>query len=229
MGAEVPFMAVDENPVADEVNEVGGDERECDGFGEMRGLQVTAKGEVDEQRDDAPVETVERGDGLREDGSVDGHAVEDDGAEGEDGDEERAEGEGEDESVEEPAVGGVDFFGAEGLGDEGVEAEEDAADAEGEGVEDDLGEGGGGHGDGGVREAADHAGVDDRHGHPAELAGDEGRGEPEERGELRADVGKAHSDRVSEARIDDATPVVRIKSFVKDSVRSPCRPLHRHR
>ena len=112
-----------------------------------------------------------------------------DGAEGEDGDEERAEGEGEDETVEEPAVGGGDFFGAEGLGDEGVEAEEDAADAEGEGVEDDLGECGGGHGDGGVREAADHAGVDDGHGHPAELAGDEGRGEPEERRELRADVG----------------------------------------
>jgi hypothetical protein len=33
----------------------------------------------------------------------------------------------------------------------------------------------------------------------AELAGDEGRGEAEERRELRADVGKAHRVRVSDA------------------------------
>ena len=91
--------------------------------------------------------------------------------------------------MEEPAVGGLDLFGAEGLGDEGVEAEKDAADAEGEGVKDDLRQCRRGHGGGRVREAADHAGVDDGHGHPAELAGDEGRGEPEERRELRADVG----------------------------------------
>jgi len=84
--------------------------------------------------------------------------------------------------VEEPAVGGVDLAGAEGLRDESVETEKDTADAEGEGVEDDLGEGGGGHGDGCVRKAADHAGIDDGHGHPSELGGDEGRGEPEERG-----------------------------------------------
>ena len=159
------------------------------GLAMVRGLKVTAEREVEQQRDDAPVETVERGDGLGEDGAVDGHAIEDGGAEGEDRDEQEAEREGEDESVEEPAVGGVDFFRAEGLRDEGVEAEEDAADAEGEGVEDDLGESGGGHGDGRVRQAADHAGVDDGHGHPAELAGDEGRGEPEERRELLADVG----------------------------------------
>src|SRR6185437_9067385 len=35
-------------------------------------------------------------------------------------------------------------------------------------------------------------GVDDGHRHPSELGGDEGRGEPEERGQLRADVGEAH-------------------------------------
>ena len=183
------MVAVDEQPVADEVDEVGGDEREGDGFGEVRGLQVAAEGEVEQQRKDAPVEAVERGDGLGEDGAVDGNAVEDHGTEGEDCDQQGPEGEGEDETVEKPAVGGMDFFGAEGLGDEGVEAEQDAANAEGEGVEDDLGERGGGHGHGGVRQAADHAGVDDGHGHPAELAGDERRGEPEERRELRADVG----------------------------------------
>ena len=35
--------------------------------------------------------------------------------------------------------------------------------------------------------------------HPSELAGDERRGEPEERGQLRADVVEAHSVRVSDA------------------------------
>src|SRR6185312_15973322 len=127
---EVPVMAVDEEPVADEVDEVGGDEREGDGFCVVCGLEVAAEGEVEQQRDDSPVETVERGDGLGEDGAVDGHAVEDRGAEGEDDDEKQAKRDGEDEAVEEPAVGCGDFFGAEGLGDECVETEEDAADAE---------------------------------------------------------------------------------------------------
>ena len=80
------------------------------------------------------------------------------------------------------------FFGAEGLGDEGVEAEEDAADAEAEGVEDDLGEGGGAHGEGGVGQVAEHDGVDQRHGDPAELAGDERQSQVDERRELAADV-----------------------------------------
>ena len=44
---EVPLVAVDEDPVADEVDEVGGDEREGDGLGEVRGLQVAAEGEVE--------------------------------------------------------------------------------------------------------------------------------------------------------------------------------------
>src|SRR5215472_5661323 len=101
----MPVVAVDEDPVADEVDEVGGDQREGNGLGVVRGLQIAAQGEVEQQRDDAPVETVECGDGLREDGAVDWHAVEDGGAEGEDDDEQQAEREGENESVEEPAVG----------------------------------------------------------------------------------------------------------------------------
>ena len=44
---EVPVVAEDEEPVADEVDEVGGDEREGDGLGVVRGLQVAAEGEVE--------------------------------------------------------------------------------------------------------------------------------------------------------------------------------------
>ena len=86
---------------------------------------------------------------------------------GEDRDQERGESYGHDDAVEEPAIGFVLLFGAEGLGDEGVEAEEDAAYAEAEGVEEDLREGRGGHGEGGVGEVAEHDGVDQRHGDPA--------------------------------------------------------------
>ena len=47
----------------------------------------------------------------------------------------------------------------------------------GDGVVDDLGEGGGGDGDGRVGQVADHDGVDEGHEHPAELGEDEGEGE----------------------------------------------------
>ena len=90
--------------------------------------------------------------------------------------------------MEEPAIGFLLLFGAEGLGDEGVEAEEDAADAEAEGVEEDLREGSGAHGESGVGQVAEHDGVDQRHGDPAELAGDERQSQVDERWELAAYV-----------------------------------------
>jgi hypothetical protein len=111
--------------------------------------------------------------------------------EGEDADEEGGEGYGHEEAVDEPAVGGVALVGTEGLGDEAVETEEDAGDAEAEGVVEVRGEGGGAHGEGGVGEMAEHDGVDQRHGDPAELAGDERQGEAEQRREFAADVSES--------------------------------------
>ncbi len=90
--------------------------------------------------------------------------------------------------MEEPAVGFLLFFGAEGLGDEGVEAKEDTANAEAEGIEENLREGGGAHGESGVGQMAEHDGVDQRHGDPSELAGDEGQSQVDERRELAAYV-----------------------------------------
>jgi len=119
---------------------------------------------------------------------VDGEAEEERGRDGEDCDKEGGESEGHDEAVEEPAIRFGVFLGAEGLGDEGIEAEEDAADAEAEGVEEDLGEGGGAHGESGVGQVAEHDGVDQRHGDPSELAGDERQSQVDERRELAAYV-----------------------------------------
>jgi hypothetical protein len=90
--------------------------------------------------------------------------------------------------VDEPAVGFGLQLCAEGLGDEGVEAEQRSTDAEAEDVEEDLREGGGAHRERGVRQMAEHHGVDQRHGDPAELAGDERDGKAEERRHLAADV-----------------------------------------
>ena len=64
---------------------------------------------------------------------------------------------------------------------------EDAGDAEGEGVVEDLAEGGGGDGDGGIGHVADHDGVDDAHGHPAEFGEDEREGEGEHGPDLLTD------------------------------------------
>ena len=105
-----------------------------------------------------------------------------------DDDEDEGEGEagGEDEAVEEPAVGLVESSGAVGLGEVGVEAEQDAGDAEGDGVVEDLAEGGGGDGEGGVGHVPDHDGVDDAHGHPAEFREDERDGKGEHGPDLAA-------------------------------------------
>ncbi len=172
---EDPVMAEDQEPVAGCVDEVGGDESEGDGAAVVVRLQVAAEGEVEHQWERAVVEALHGGDGLGEDGVVDGEVQEEDRGEGKDGDEQSRESDGHDEAVEEPAIGLFVLFGAEGLGDEGVETEEDAADAEAEGVEEDLREGGGAHGEGGVGEMAEHDGVDQRHGDPAELAAMSGR------------------------------------------------------
>ncbi len=151
-------------------------------------LQIAAEGEVEQQRERAVVEASHGGDGLGEDRAVDGEAEEKDGGDGEEDDEQGRERDGHDEAVEEPAIGFFVLLGAEGLRDEGIEAEEDTTDAEAEGVEEDLSEGGGAHGEGGVGEMAEHNGVDQRHGDPAELAGDERQGKVDERGELVAYV-----------------------------------------
>ncbi len=188
VAGDVEGVAVDEEPVGCGVDDVGGDEGEGDGAAVVGGLEVSAEDEVEQQGEGAVVEAAHGGNCAGEDGGVYGEVQKEDGSDEEDGDEEGGEGEAGEESVEKPAVGGVLIFGTEGLGDEGVESEEDAADADGDGVEDDLREGGGGHGEGRVREVAEHDGVDQGHGDPAELAGDERQRKMQQRREFAANV-----------------------------------------
>jgi hypothetical protein len=110
---------------------------------------------------------------------VDGQTHHEDGSAEDDEYEGESETGGEDETVEEPTVGLVEAAGTVGLREVGVEAEENAGDAEGDGVVEDLAEGGGGDGEGGVGHVSHHDGVDDAHGHPAEFGEDEREGERE--------------------------------------------------
>ena len=97
--------------------------------------------------------------------------------------------------MDEPAIGWLALVGAEGLGDEAVEAEEDAGDAEAEGVVEMLGESRGAHGEGGVGQMAEHDGVDQGHGDPAELACDEREREAEQRREFAANEAESQRHR----------------------------------
>ncbi len=175
-----PAVTVDENPVEEDVAEVRGDEGEGDGADVIEGLQVAAEGEVEEEGWCSPVEGVEEADGAFHDLRVDGHAAHADRGELDEAEENRCEDGREDEAVVEPAVRFFEATGSVGLREVGIEREQDAGDAEGQGVVEDLAEGGGGDVDGRVRHVADHDGVDDAHGHPAELGGDERESEGED-------------------------------------------------
>ena len=112
--------------------------------------------------------------------------------------------------MEEPTVSFVEATGSVGLGEVGVEAEEDAGDAEGDGVVEDLAEGSGGDGEGGVGHVPDHHGVDDAHGHPAELGEDERKGEREHGSNLVADGHGLEVDSLSKNKTPGAGGFVRV-------------------
>ena len=118
-----PVVTVDEEPVEEDVDEVGGDEREGDGADVIEGLQVAAEDEPQEQHGRSPVEGVEERDGAAEDLGVGVEMGEPERQQRDDGHEDDGEDGSEDEAVLEGTVGVVDAFGAEGLGEDGVEAE----------------------------------------------------------------------------------------------------------
>ena len=62
-----PGVAVDEEPVADDVAKIRRDERGGDPSDVVEGLQVASQGEVEEERGGAVVESAEEGDRSGED------------------------------------------------------------------------------------------------------------------------------------------------------------------
>ncbi len=130
-------MAENQEPVADDVDEVRSDECPGDWADVIEGLQVAAKSEVEEERGSAVVERAEESDRQSEDFVVDWESHHEGRGADDDENENGGESGGEDETVKEPAVGLVEATGAVGLREVGVEAKKDASDTEGDSVVED--------------------------------------------------------------------------------------------
>ena len=116
-------FAEDENVVAAEIDEIGGDQGEGDGADHVHPLEGAAYREIEEQRKHADGEGAHVGKSQGSDFGVNTHAAkierEIPNGEGED----RGECETEVDAIDEGAVAIFAMAGAEGLGDEGVEAD----------------------------------------------------------------------------------------------------------
>ncbi len=177
--AEVP---VDQRPVADRVDDVGGDEREHHRPHQADRLQIAPRRGVDEQRQQRQPQHVEVAADHRDDGRVDAEAIEPGALQPQQAGERHRGEQPEPQALPQPAPAGVVVAGAVGLRDDRVEAEQDAHAAGGQGEEQDAGEADAA--DGFRPERADHQRVDDAHRHPADLGEDDRPGEAPERPEL---------------------------------------------
>ena len=117
-------VAEDEEIVAEDVDEIGGDEGEGDGANEVHPLQGATEGEVEEQGDEAEGQGVHIGAG--EDGDVgrDTEAIVEMREKPDRCEQERRKGEAEVDAVDERVKAVFTATSAERLGDERVEADE---------------------------------------------------------------------------------------------------------
>ena len=171
-----PGVAEDEKPVADDVDEVCGDESHGDGANVVEGLQVAAEGEVEEERGCSIVERTKERYRTSEYVMIDRKADHHVRGTYDDEDEREREADGEKETMDEPTIGLVEATCAVGLGEKGIQAQEDAGDAEGDGVVENLSQGSRRDGQGGVGHVPDHDRVHDAHDHPTDLREDEREG-----------------------------------------------------
>ena len=175
-------MAVDERPVPSPVDEIGGDECEGDGAHAANALQITAEGGVDEQRQRAEIENVQVHGGLAGDCGIDAEA----------GEEQRHRSDAEhgewricDDQVDalrEPLMTDLEVAASPGLRDDRVQTEQDADAEERRSIV--RGAGDADCADSLWTEPADHDGVDDAHGDPAELRQDDRNGQRKQRAQL---------------------------------------------
>ena len=117
-------VAVDEDPVANGVDQVGADEGEHHRLDEPHALQVTAEGRIDEQRHRAPGQRLEECRGLAQ--NVRMHAeLAQRGITGKEQEhDQRAEDQAEVQPLNQPAVALLAPAGSEGLRHQGVQAQE---------------------------------------------------------------------------------------------------------
>ena len=170
-------MAVDEDPVANGVDQVGADEGEHHRLDEPHALQVTAEGRVDEQRHRAPGERLEERRGLGQNGRMHAELAQRGITGKEQEHDQRAEDQAEVQSLNQPAVALLAPAGSESLRHQGVQAQEQPHAEDRHGEEERIAQAD--RADGNRTEPADEDGIDDPHGHPAQLGQDHGAGQPE--------------------------------------------------
>ena len=176
IGGNAKF-AEDQKVIAEEVDQVRGDEGEGDGADHVHALECAADGKVEEQRQEAGGEGSHVGSGEDGDGVGYTEALEIVGNDPDGNGEKRGDGEAEVDAVDQ---GGVAVFAAacaKGLGDERVQADEKPFAEEGKDDEDAGADAYCSDSFSTVGEAADHHGVDDDHAHPADFREDKGQGE----------------------------------------------------
>src|SRR5579885_2445530 len=197
-GGSAPF-AVNENPVKERVDDVCGDQREGDRQDQVHGLDAAADSEIEEQGKESEGQRFHIGNGKGGDGGINMKAAEERAEKPEGHHEQRRHSDGEVDAVDERAVTVFALACSESLGDQGIETDQKSAAEEGNDVEEVGTDADGADGAGALRKMADHDGIDDAHGHPADLGKDEREGEAHSWAQLAAKCSEADLGSVSGA------------------------------
>ena len=191
-------VAEDQEIVAKEVDEIGGDEGKRDGTDEVHALEGAAKGEVEEKWYESEGQGVHVGAG--EDGDIRGDAevIEEIREKPNGGEKHGSQGKAEIDAVHKRVEAVVAAAGAERLRDEGVEADKDAFSEECEHQEEAGADADGGDGLGAVGETSDKHSVFNGHADPANFGQDERDGQVQGGAKLGAKGGPGEHERIGQ-------------------------------
>ena len=167
-----PF-AVDEHPIKKKIDEIRGDEGEGHWPDHVHGLDAAADGEIKHQREQADGQRFHVRNREARHHGIDVEGLQERAEEPDGNHEERRHDQAEVNAVDQGTVAIFAFACAEGLGDERVQANQQPATEKGYDVENAGADADGADRIGAVWQVADHDGVNDAHGHPADLGEDE--------------------------------------------------------
>src|SRR5579883_1606835 len=171
--------AINKDPVSAGVDEIGRDERPGDGADVVNSLQVTPKNSIEEQERQAPDQNLDEAGGLTDDGRFDAYRSQQRSTADDQRHERQREAGREDEAGAHSPARFRHIARSIGMRDESVETRHEAEPEDRKRVKQRAADAGGADGERAVRQAADHDGVDDAHGHPAEFSESERQGDPQ--------------------------------------------------
>ena len=188
-------FAEDEDIITDKIDEVGTDQGEGDRADHIHTLEGAADREVEKKRKKSGGKRAHVGSGQNRDGMGDAEGLEIVGKNPDRDGQKRCDGKAQVDAVDERAVAVFAVAGAESLRDERVESDKDTFPEESEHDEKAGRDANGSDGLGGIREPADHHGVDNDHAHPADFGENERESEAKGRAEFAPKDGeKGHEE-----------------------------------